>query len=362
MKYIFILGRNPELSKAEIFSYLKRIGNMVIRTEEFRNSILIELENELEKKTIIKLGGTIAIGKVICKTDLKELESQTLYFGTKNKMNYCIWNFSKDNSYNKISEYLKKRFRQEKLKTTEKPLTGSLKLQDGKEMRISSGLIDEEYFIFNDSFGKITEKCNYKELEFRDMRKPTRRQELAISPRLAKIIINLSEVKEGEVILDCFCGVGSILVEALLQGIKVIGIDRDENAILGANKNLKWFGFSEKNYEIILGDSARIKTHLVNVVVTEPDLGVLLKHIPSKEQTEKILARYEGLIIKVINNLKKRVSGKIVFTAPLIRQKQERISCNIERICDKTDLKLIKSFQEYRKDQIVSRNIFVLGR
>ena len=49
--------------------------------------------------------------------------------------------------------------------------------------------------------------------------------------RLAKILINLSEVKDEEILLDPFCGIGVILEEALLQNINVIGIDKDKKAV-----------------------------------------------------------------------------------------------------------------------------------
>ena len=73
------------------------------------------------------------------------------------------------------------------------------------------------------------------------MQKPVRRSELSISPRISKIMINLSLVKSNEKIVDAFCGIGSILQETLLKKIKVIGIenvlDAFENAKRNAQKN-----------------------------------------------------------------------------------------------------------------------------
>ena len=82
------------------------------------------------------------------------------------------------------------------------------------------------------------------------MEKPFRREELAISPRLAKIIINLSEVKTKGKIIDPFCGIGVILFEGLLKNLNVTGIDIDKNAIEGAEQNLEWGKFSNKNYKL----------------------------------------------------------------------------------------------------------------
>jgi len=363
MKYVFILGRNPELSIAEIFSYFKKQAKKIISSKIIKNSVLIEFEDKIEKGVVDNLGGTLAIGEVLCEIELKELNKQEIYSGTKNNINYVVWNFSDEEHEKSASEYLKKRFKEERLKASEKNLTGSLELQEGKTIRISSGLIDEEYFVFDRFFGKIIEKCDYKTLEARDMKKPERRHELSISPRLAKTMINLSQTKKGETILDPFCGIGTILIEALNQGINAVGIDKDETAVSGAKKNLEWFKFSKNNYKILLGDSGNIKPEKVNAIVTEPNLVQILKKMPSKEEAEKILEKYECLMIRILNHLKNSVSRKIVFTSPLIDQKSKRVSCNIKKILEKTRLKLIKGpIPEYRKGQIVGRNIFVLER
>ncbi len=361
MQYLFILGRNLELSEAEIFSYLKKEGIFIKEHKKIDNALLIETDKELDKNTINKLGGTIAIGEVICKVDEKELGKINIYTGTNNKLNYVIWNFSKHSSYNKLSDYLKKRFRGESLKATQRNLTGNLKIQNGKEVRISSGLIDEEYFVFEDKFGKVIEKCDYKTLEERDMEKIVRRSELAISPRLAKIMINLSEIKKNQILLDPFCGIGIILTEALIQGINVIGIDKDKNAIEGAKKNLKQLDI--KKYELINADSMHVKIKQVDSLVTEPELGILVKKIPNEEETRNILTKYESLMISVLNNLKNSVNGRFVFTAPFIlTNNKKRFSVNIENILRKIDLKLISRFQEYREEQIVGREIFVMEK
>ena len=76
----------------------------------------------------------------------------------------------------KVQNYLKKRFRSEKLKATEKRLDSIMKSQEGEIVkRASSKLIDEEYFIFDNYFGKIIQKCDYVSIEKRDMEKPIRR-------------------------------------------------------------------------------------------------------------------------------------------------------------------------------------------
>lgn len=368
MKYLFILGRNVELSKAEVFSYFEKEENKILSHELNKNGLLLELEKPIEERVVDVFGGVISIGKVIASGEknnlIRNLEKEIIYFGENNKLNYVLWDFS--NESEKVQEYLKKRFKSEKLKATFKHLNRNIKLQDGEDAEIpSSKLIDEEYFVFGEEtvyFGKIFQTCDYESLEKRDMEKPVRRESLAISPRLAKILINLSKVKKGETLLDPFCGIGTVLTEALLQEIKVVGIDKDKDAVIGSRQNLEWAGFNKENYELINLDSTSATINLVQGIATEPDLGDTLKKIPTKGKAEKQLKDFENLIIKVLNNFKEKVSGRVVFTSPNIRIGKKRIYPNTQKVLEETGYKLIYQIPEFRENQIVGRMIYVFEK
>lgn len=373
MKYLFILGRNPKLSVAEVFAYLKR--NRILVNEHYliKNALLVDVNETIEAGAVEDLGGVISIGVVLSSGSVKEIISEIdkkeIYFGESNKLNYVIWEFCEEAE--DIRDYLKQRFKQEKLKATEKKLSGNIQSQEGETFEgVNSKNIQEQYFVFEvpakeTYFGKIVQSCNYSEIEKRDMQKPVRRQELAISPRLAKIMINLSEIPELGILVDCFCGIGVILEEALLQNLKVIGVDRNKEAIKGAKENLNWFKFPENNYKLINEDSRRVQLRdYPDVLVSEPDLGLTLKKIPTKENAKIQLDKFEDLIVSVLNNLKNRIKGKIVLSSPLIQTFSKRVGCDIDRILDKTGLRLAKGFpiDEYRESQIVGRRIIVLQK
>jgi len=368
MKYLFILGRNTELSVAEIKSYLKREENPIRKSNLISNGFFIDVEREISRNTVNILGGTLAIGEVMSSGELsgllKKLENIMIYDGTSNKLTYAVWNFS--NNTEEVLDYLKKRFKKEKIKTSYKGLTGSIKMQDRKtSLRPQSKTLDREYFVFEEEaieyFGIIKQKCDYESLEERDMKKPVRRESLAIAPRLAKIMINLSGAKPGDTLLDPFCGIGTILSEAMLQGINTVGIDLDTEAIKGARRNLKWMNFNENEYELINGDSAQVDIPKVDAMATEPDLGEIMKKIPNKERAEKTLLKFDRLMVDVLNNITPSITGKIVITTPYIRIGKKRLHCNIERICDRTDLELTQEgIPEFRYNQIVGRMIYIL--
>jgi tRNA G10 N-methylase Trm11 len=370
MKYLFILGRNRDLSIAEIEEFFKKEENPINDFSLVENGLLVDVSEPVDSNVISRFGGTIGIGEIMASGDkntlFKNMESLMIYDGTENKLNYTLWNFSDFND--DVLNYLKSRFKKEKLKATFKGLTSYLKMQGGeKEFIPSSKLIDFEYFIFEENgiqyFGKITQKCDYESLEKRDMEKPVRRESLAISPRLAKILINLAHLNSGDTLLDPFCGIGVILEEAMLQEVSVVGVDRDRNATKGAVENMKWFGFSEGLYEIINGDSTHVEIPNVKAVATEPDLGDILKKIPTKSNAEKTLRKFEKLMVGVINNVKNNVEDRIVFTSPYIRIGKKRLVCNIESICERTGYNLVRpGIPEYRGNQIVGRMIYILSQ
>lgn len=381
MEHLFILGRNIELSIAEIFSYLKKEGIQIQFYSKKDNALFVETDKKIDSvKAINQLGGVLAIGKVLYSGNfseiLEKIKKNPIYFENKTRFSYSILNFSNEISIENLRSEIENKFRAEKLKASYKSAKGEIKMQEGNSLVGSpSNLnsIDVIYFLFKnekDYFGIIEEVYNPKEIEKRDMKKPVRREAFAISPRLAKILINLSQIKEKENLLDPFCGIGVILQEALLQGINTIGIDINENAIGHAKKNINWLekNYSIKaNYKLINENSKTVKIFQVDGVATEPSLGMLLKKIPERRQAILMIKKFENLIVDVLNNIKKYVkkNGKIVFTAPLIKIIRGKISCNINEICRRTRLNLDTEeidfpLREFRQDQIIGREIFVL--
>ena len=63
------------------------------------------------------------------------------------------------------------------------------------------------------------------EFQKRDIYKPNQRKIFGMPPRLARMMVNLSSCMPGKVLLDPFCGVGTILQEALLEKAMVVGMD-----------------------------------------------------------------------------------------------------------------------------------------
>jgi len=51
---------------------------------------------------------------------------------------------------------------------------------------------------------------------------------ISLHPKLARALVNLSQIKKGKTLLDPFCGTGGMILEAGLFGAHVIGSDIEE--------------------------------------------------------------------------------------------------------------------------------------
>jgi tRNA (guanine10-N2)-dimethyltransferase len=92
-----------------------------------------------------------------------------------------------------------------------------------------------------------------------------------MQPKLARCVVNLSRPPEGATLLDPFCGVGGILLEAAAIGCRAIGADADARMIRGARTNLAHYG--AEPFGLIVADATRVPIRAVGSIVTDPPYG-----------------------------------------------------------------------------------------
>ena len=115
--------------------------------------------------------------------------------------------------------------------------------------------------------------CNSEKKNF-SSRSPRKRpffHPATLYPKQARIMVNLSIFKYGDVLLDPFCGVGGILIEGGLIGAEIVGCEIFSNIIKGAVKNLKWAKI--RPLGMIRADSTFLPLRYVDVIVTDPPYG-----------------------------------------------------------------------------------------
>ena len=94
-----------------------------------------------------------------------------------------------------------------------------------------------------------------------------------MSPKLARCMVNLARVKEGDLVLDPFCGTGGILIEAGLVGCKVVGCDIDWRMKKGTATNLEYAGVTDYKTHVV--DVRELEMYEeVDAVVTDPPYGI----------------------------------------------------------------------------------------
>ena len=129
-----------------------------------------------------------------------------------------------------------------------------------------------------------------------------------MSPKLARCMVNLTGVKEGDLVLDPFCGTGGILIEAGIMGASVVGVDIDERMVEGTIKNLKYCGV--KNYEVFKEDAREIKLpYKVNAVATDPPYGISAS--TGGEESKNLYAQSLITIEKLLTD-----EGKLCLATP----------------------------------------------
>ena len=167
------------------------------------------------------------------------------------------------------------------------------------------------------------------EFQKRDIYKPNQRKIFGMPPRLARIMVNLSSCTSGKVLLDPFCGVGTILQEALLERAMVVGIDVNPWCVKAASENLEWlvreYGLGDADFRVLQGDVNRLVEKIgqeaVDCVVCEPDLGPALRQVPTGPYAEKIIFKLEplyfGFVEQAYRTLKQ--GGRLVLVTPYIK-------------------------------------------
>jgi len=141
-----------------------------------------------------------------------------------------------------------------------------------------------------------------------------------IMPKLARVLVNLSAVKSGEILLDPFCGTGGILIEAGMVGATPIGMDIQAKMVRGASENLLFYHLEG---HLITADATDIpmRANSVDAVVTDMPYGrvsLLSGGINAESRASFMERLYEEAIGEVDRVLKRGRRAVIVFNSPTL--------------------------------------------
>ncbi|WP_292470163.1 TRM11 family methyltransferase [Methanolobus sp.] len=131
-----------------------------------------------------------------------------------------------------------------------------------------------------------------------------------LMPRVARALVNISQVKEGQILLDPFSGTAGILVEGGLVGAHVIGIEVRKKISHGARMNLDEYN---ADYSLLVADACHVslKDSCVDAIVTDPPYGrsaairaESLQHLYTDSFAEMYRVLRQGKLAVVVSELK----------------------------------------------------------
>jgi tRNA (guanine10-N2)-dimethyltransferase len=144
------------------------------------------------------------------------------------------------------------------------------------------GVLTSNSLVFGIKLTEITPKT-YSE---RRPRKKPFFHPSAMPSKLARCMVNLARAKTGELVLDPFCGTGSVMVEAAFVGCRVLGFDVQRRMTDGTRKNLKHFGIEPEG--LVIADSRKLPLTRIDHLVTDPPYG---KSATTMKSTTKQLVK-----------------------------------------------------------------------
>lgn len=328
----FVLGREPMLSAAEIAAVLSLENIEIKPTDKVLRTVAIK---ETPTELIKKLGGTVRIGQELSSglnlEQLKETIKKEL-LGHENKINFGISWLGQDSdpAIKKLGLTIKKELRAENISARYVPSEGDM--LNAATIK-GNKLIDKgvEFLICQDendySLAKTLAIQPFVEFSERDYGRPGR-DDLSgmLPPKLAMMMINLSEANKKDVILDPFCGSGTILSEAMLLGYtNLTGSDISEKAIKDTKINLDWLNKELNKVKLFTADATKISEEIklksIDTIITEPYLGQPLKGNESKEQIERQTIELKQLYLSALKEFYKilKPGGQVVFIVPCFK-------------------------------------------
>ncbi len=382
MKYIFILGREPILSVAEIslVLYSFKINHNWLNITQ----LYAVVEADLSKGIIDKLAGTVKVAEVLGEVDSnQEVFGDFILEHLKRTDGPCYLGFStydvKLPWLNKVGLHLKylikESGRRARLVVSREPQLSSVVVAKNK-LLITSGF----EFIIIPARGKLLVGRtiwvqSFEEWGARDFGRPSRDSKSGmLPPKLARMMINLSGASETDKILDSFCGSGTVLQEAAILGYKnLTGSDISVQAIKDSETNWQWL---KKNnplltttVRILQSDifdlPSKFGTGSFDVIVTEPYLGPALRGRETKADIIKIqkeLTEFYIRVLKVFSDLLVS-SGRVVMVWPSFRLGNEVIRLNLESELTKYSFKLKNILPETAPASwLMSNNILTYSR
>ncbi len=335
--YAFHLGRQKDLSSAEIFTVL---AYQQIHHENPRNVgeyLLISTSTPIDVPVLMNvLGGTRLIGeKLDAHGDAKDtIFSYLESLPSDKKLHFSI---SGGKHAEQIAIDVKKRL---------KKMGRSVRFVKAMNTAtiLHNGLVERgSHLTVIDNVVYVTRAIQpIAEMSERDYGRPQPDGfNGMLPPKLARMMVNLTMPDKSDTILDPFCGSGTLLGEAMSLGMThVIGSDISEKVIAGSEENLSWLKTnlsSDTEYKLSVTDvrelSKTIAPNSIDIIASEPLLGVPRKGREKRDFLIVQARELKSLYIHAFREFSKilKPGGRIIFVIPRFKYNDEWIEIDCSK-------------------------------
>lgn len=336
METLFILGREPELSLAELEAVAPRWDATVVAAHP-NFAVLRTPIDPLPARSIDRLGGSIKQAEVVDRWDKGSNPIASIirqftwswmskFFGDgRVEFGVSVYGLQApalSHHFLKVKKEVKEDGRPVRYVISKEPQLSAVTVQ-------RNGLLKNgrEFILVVTASDIIVAKTvavqDYQSYGLRDFGRPAADPKSGmLPPKVCQIMLNIAGVNEQDTLLDPFCGSGTVLQEALLLGVKhVFGCDTSRKAVKDAQENIRWllkeYPDIHANAEITLED-ARMTATKPSVIVTEPYLGKPLRGHEPEGFINQEIAELDRLYIDTFRQWRKMLKpeGRVIMVWP----------------------------------------------
>ncbi|MEM3012092.1 MAG: THUMP domain-containing protein [Candidatus Hadarchaeales archaeon] len=266
MRLVFFLsGEHPQLPRAEVLGALQAEGASARVLEEFEQVLVVETEAD-PVKVASRLGMSHEVWMHLCTSRVEELLEAVASTDVVDLMPHGRTFAVRVERVGRSSPLVSR----EKLS---KEVADLLRREVGFKVDLERPEVELSIALTGE-VGVVGMKLASTARNQLMSRRPRHRRAFhpsTLHPALARCMVNLARAPRGGTLLDPFCGVGGILIEAGLMGMRVVGVDLDPEMVEKARMNLE--GYGVRGFRLEVGDACEWKGKKVDAVATDPPYG-----------------------------------------------------------------------------------------
>ena len=359
MKYLSVLGRQPEISLAELSALFQHVQKISPNLATFESDVAPDIN---------RLGGSLKLAWQLDQPLIDYLANLP-----DGKITIGLSDYSKKATARSVSQDAMK------IKKLLTKKGRSVRIVQNKSAILSTATSHHNHLGTKEKACEIIKfggniylslgTQNITAYARRDQARPARDAKVGmLPPKLAQILINLcGPLPQGARILDPFCGTGVLLQEAYLMGYTPYGTDADLRMVEYSQKNLKWLNAI---VDVCQGDATTFKwTPPISAVACETYLGSPMSQPPAEIKLKTEQHHCAEIISGFLKNLQTQIpkDTPVVLAIPAwLRPDGHYERLNLDFLAQLEYNRYKESgFDDllyYRDGQIVARNIIILRK